>query len=210
MQEQMNKRIGAIILAAGLSSRMGDFKILLPWTDDKPILTHVVSKYITLNINPIIIVTGRDAESVQDTVAGLPVECVYNPDYATGEILSSVKTGLHAMPDDVAATFINPADMPRIPQSIIKTLQASYQPQYNFAPRYQGQRGHPILLDRMFWQAMIVLPAEGAPRDVIQANKASLKFIETDDDGVIIDIDTPETYQQQLKRSSDEISKGFE
>lgn len=196
-------RFGAIILAAGLSSRMGDFKILLPWTDDKPILWHVVSKYVALNIDPIFIVTGRDAERVQETVAGLPVECVHNPDYATGEILSSVKTGLRAMPDDVMATFINPADMPRIPQSIIQTMQANYQPQHILAPRYQGQRGHPILLDRTFWQAMLDLPADGAPRDVIKANQRYLRFVETNDEGVIIDIDTPETYQQELKRTQD-------
>jgi len=197
----MSNRIGAIILAAGLSSRMGDFKILLPWTDDKPILTHVVSKYIALDISPIVIVTGRDADRVQETVARLPVECVHNPDYATGEILSSVKTGLRAMPDGVVATFINPADMPRIPQSIIQSMNDNYRPHHIFAPRYQGQRGHPILLGKTFWQAMLDLPADGAPRDVIQANKAFLKFIETDDDGVIIDIDTPETYQQELNRS---------
>lgn len=194
-------RFGAIILAAGLSSRMGDFKILLPWTDGQPILWHVVSKYVALNINPILIVTGRDAERVQDTVVGLPVACVHNPDYVTGEILSSVKTGLRAMPDDVDATFINPADMPRIPQSIIQTMQETYQPQHIVAPRYQGQRGHPILLDKAFWQAMLDLPAEGAPRDVVKANRQSLRFVESDDDGVIIDIDTPDTYQQELKRS---------
>lgn len=198
----MSKRIGAIILAAGLSSRMGDFKILLPWIDNQPILTHVVSKYVALNINPIIIVTGRDAERVHETVDGLPVECIHNPDYATGEILSSVKAGLRAMPYDVVATFINPADMPRIPQAIIQTMVDSYQAQQILAPRFEGQRGHPILLDRAFWNAMLNLPAEGAPRDVINANKAALQFIETDDDGVIVDIDTPETYQRELYRSN--------
>ena len=195
-------RIGAIILAAGLSSRMGDLKILLPWVDGQPILWHVVSKYVALNINPILIVTGREAEQVQETMADLPVECVHNSDYATGEILSSVKTGLRAMPDDVVATFINPADMPRIPQSIIQIMQSNYQPQQIVASRYQGQRGHPILLDRAFWRAMLDLPADGAPRDVIKANHQYLRFVDTDDEGVIIDIDTPETYQRELKRHS--------
>ena len=203
MRQAMNKvipRIGAIILAAGMSSRMGEFKILLPWTDRQPILLHVVSKYLALNINPIVIVTGRDAERVQETVDGLPVVCVHNPDYETGEILSSVKIGLHTMPDDVDAVFINPADMPRIPQSVIQTMQEVYQPNHIIAPRYQEQRGHPILLDRSFWQVMLDLPADGAPRDVIKANRQAIQFVDTNDDGVIIDIDTPETYQQELKR----------
>lgn len=194
-------RIGAIILAAGMSSRMGDFKILLPWTDGQPILSHVVSKYIALDIDPIIIVTGRDADRVVETVTGLPVDCVYNSDYEIGEILSSVKTGLRAMPDDVVATFINPADMPRIPQSMIQMMQKEYQAQKIIAPRYAKQRGHPILLDRAYWQAMLDLPADKAPRDVIKANRQNMILVDTPDDGVIIDIDTPETYQRELKRN---------
>lgn len=193
-------KLGAVILAAGMSSRMGDFKILLPWWDDRPILLHVIEKYVALKIDPIIVVTGRDADRVQGTVSDLAVQCVHNPDYETGEILSSVNVGLRAMPDDIDATFINPADMPRIPQSIVQTLCDDYQPEKIFAPRYEGQRGHPILLHRKFWQPMLDLPADGAPRDVIKANKQNLIFVDTDDDGVIIDIDTPEIYQRERQR----------
>lgn len=197
-------KLGAVILAAGMSSRMGDFKILLPWRDDRPILLHVIENYVALKIDPIIIVTGRDADRVQDTVAELPVQRVHNPDYETGEILSSVKVGLRAMPDDINATFINPADMPLIPQSVIQTMQKMYQPEKIFAPRYEGQRGHPILLDRKFWQPMLDLPTDGAPRDVIKANGQHLMFVDTDDDGVIIDIDTPEIYQRELQNRIDD------
>lgn len=188
---------GAIILAAGMSSRMGDFKVLLPWKNGSPILLHVLSNYITLNIDPIIVVTGRDADRVQDVVRDLPVTCVYNAEYETGEILSSVKTGLRAMPDGVNAVFINPADMPRIPQIVIEAMQDAYQVGHIIAPRHEGQRGHPILLDRAFWQGMLELPADGAPRDLIKANRQQIRFVDTDDEGVLIDIDTPETYERE-------------
>jgi len=194
-------RFGAIILAAGMSSRMGDFKIMLPWTDDRPILLHVIEKYIALSIDPIFVITGREANQVKTTVADLPVQCVFNPIFETGEILSSVKAGLHVLPDDVDAVFINPADMPRIPQSIIQSMLEDHQPKRIVAPRYDGQRGHPILLDRAYFEPMLNLPDDGAPRDVIQANKQHITFIDTADDGVIIDIDTPETYQRELKRT---------
>lgn len=193
-------RFGAIILAAGMSSRMGSFKILLPWYDDKPILHHVLKKYITLEINPIIIVMGRDEADVKQAISDFPVTCVHNPDYETGEILSSVKVGLRAMPADVTATFINPGDMPRIPQRIIEMMQETYQSGHIVAPRYDGQRGHPILLDKSFWYEMLNLPDDGAPRDVIKAHSSKLLFIETDDEGVVVDIDTPEIYEQELKR----------
>ena len=90
-------RIGAIILAAGMSSRMGDFKILLPWTDDRPILLHVLDKYIALNIDPIFVITGRDADIVQETVADLPVQCIHNPIFETGEIngIAGLIRGFH-------------------------------------------------------------------------------------------------------------------
>lgn len=196
----MMARFGAIILAAGISSRMGDFKVLLPWLDERPILLHVIEKYITLKIDPIFVITGRDADRVEATVSNLSVQCLYNPDYETGEILSSVKVGLRSMPDDVSATFINPADMPRIPQSIIEQIHDAYQPERIVAPQYDGQRGHPILLDRAYWQAMLNLAPDKAPRDVIKANRQHMTLIKTDDDGVIVDIDTPETYQRELKR----------
>jgi molybdenum cofactor cytidylyltransferase len=194
-------RMGAMILAAGMSSRMGSFKILLPWVDRRPILLHVIDLYITLNIDPIFVITGRDSERVQATVDDLPVTCVHNADYAHGEILSSVKTGLRAMPTDVAATFIHPADMPLVPQTIIQQLHDAYQPHTILAPRYGDQRGHPILLDRVFWSQMLQLPADAAPRDAIKANKQHLHFLDTDDDGVIVDIDTPERYQYELQRA---------
>lgn len=197
----MTAKFGAIILSAGLSSRMGEFKLLLPWTDGQPILRHTVSKFTALDIDPIFVITGHQAEQVKATLSDLPVTCIHNPDYVTGEITSSLKVGLQNMPDDVSATFITPADMPLIPEGVISGLQASYQAQNIFAPIYQGQRGHPILLDRAYWADMLALLPAGLPRDVIQANKQNLKLIEVDDEGVVIDLDTPETYQRELKRA---------
>ena len=86
-------------------------------------------------------------------------------------------------------------------QFIIQELYDSYQSDKIFAPRYEGQRGHPILLDRKFWSEMLNLPEDGVPRDVIKANKQHMTLIDTDNDGVIVDIDTPETYQRELKRA---------
>ena len=191
---------GAVILAAGMSSRMNANKLLLPWRDGQPIVTHVVLKYVRLDIAPIIVVTGRDAAQVHAALAHLPVICRRNPDYKRGEILSSVKTGLAAMPAEAAASFIQPADMPCIPPAIIPLLAARHQPGKNVAPRCAGQRGHPILLDRAFWPAMLDLPPDAMPRDVIQAQREHLRLIDTVDDGVLFDIDTRDAYERALKR----------
>ncbi len=191
---------GAIILAAGMSSRMKANKLLLPWRDGQPIVSHVAAKYIRLGIASVVVVTGRDAEQVTASLADFPLQCIFNADYETGEILSSVKTGLAAMPNEVTACFIQLADMPCISPAIIAHLRARHQSGKNAAPRYAGQRGHPILLDRAFWQAMLDLPPNAMPRDVIHAYRDHLHLVDTDDDGVILDIDTRDAYERALKR----------
>ena len=85
---------GAIILAAGMSSRMVDNKLLLPWTDGKPIVRHVVKKYVDSKVDHIVVVTGRDADLVKASLDDLPVTFLHNPDFATGEMLSSLQVGL--------------------------------------------------------------------------------------------------------------------
>ena len=191
---------GAVILAAGLSSRMVENKILLPWRDAQPMVRHVAGKYLRCGVEPVIVVTGRDAAQVQARLADLPLQCVNNPDYAAGEILPSLKVGLRALPKQVAAVFIQPADMPCVPPAVIRRLRAVHQPGWNAAPRHRGQRGHPVLLDREFWPAMLALPPDAMPRAVLRAGRERLRLLDTDDVGVVLDIDTREMYEQVLQR----------
>ena len=191
-----HSRFGAIVLAAGLSSRMSENKVLLPWRDGKPLVAHAAAKYLQAGIETVIVVTGRDAAEVQEALAALDTRCVHNPDYATGEILSSVKTGLRAMPDEIAAVFIQPADMPCMPADVIPRLAAAHEPGWNTAPRFKGQRGHPVLLDRAYWRAMLDLPAGAMPRDALRGTQ--LRSLDVKDEGVLLDIDTRETYERVL------------
>ena len=203
----MNRpRFGAIILAAGLSSRMGarghspvvESKVLLPWRDGTPIVRHVTSKFVGACPGNILVVTGRDAALVRNAVNDLNVICVHNPDFATGEILSSVKVGLRALPDGLVASFIQPADMPCVPEEVIAQLAAAHELGWNVAPRHDSRRGHPVLLDRAYWRAMLELPAEAKPRDVIEAAPERLRLVDVADEGVLLDIDTREAYDRAM------------
>ena len=196
------KAFGAIILAAGLSSRMVENKLLLPWTNDVAIVRHVVSKYVLAGIHPVIVVTGRDAEAVAELLSDFPLRCVHNPDFETGEILSSVKVGIRSLPDNLSAAFIQPADMPCIPGDLLKKLVERHVAGMNVAPIYQGRRGHPVLLDRAYWEAMLALPGDGRPRDVIQRERGMLQLVEVDDAGVVLDVDSREAYERALKEIS--------
>jgi molybdenum cofactor cytidylyltransferase len=198
------KRIGAIILAAGLSSRMGQFKLLLNWLDDKPILVHIVEKVMALPLSAVVVVTGHRADDVRAALAEYDVTFAHNPDYAEGEILSSMKVGLRAMPVDVVAAMVVPGDLPRIPIAVMEQVIAAHRDQTIIAPEYEGERGHPVLLDRHFWQALLDLPSDGMPRDVLRANKDHLRLITVASDGILADVDTPETYERELRRAQED------
>lgn len=197
----MNRpRFGAIILAAGLSSRMVENKLLLPWRDGGTIVRHVALKYAQRSIERIV-VTGRDAAQVRAALADLDVTCVHNPDFATGEMLSSLKVGLRALPGDLVATFIQPADMPCVPTAVIEQLAAAHEAGWNVAPQHDGRRGHPVLLDRAYWGAMLALAGDAMPREVIQAARARLRLVDVADEGVLLDVDTRELYERVLGRN---------
>lgn len=191
---------GAIILAAGLSSRMVENKVLLPWRDGRPIVRHIAAKFVRVCAGNVLVVTGRDAELVRAALADLDVRCIHNPEFATGEMLSSVKVGLRALPAGLAGCFIQPADMPCVPVDVIAQLLAAHQAGWNAAPRYDGRRGHPVLLDRAYWGAMLDLPAAAKPRDVIKAARERLRMVDVDDEGVLLDVDTREAYESAVKR----------
>ncbi len=195
---QRGQGFGAIILAAGLSSRMVENKVLLPWRDGLPILRHAAAKFLSACPGKVFVVTGRDAAQARAAVADLDVSCIHNPDYATGEMLSSLKVGLRALPGNLAAAFIQPADMPCVPAPVIERLLAAHEAGWNVAPRCRGRRGHPVLLDRDYWRAMLELPGDAMPRDVIQGAPERLRLLEVADEGVLLDVDTRETYERLM------------
>ena len=88
--------------------------------------------------------------------------------------------------------------MPCVPMEVIGKLAAAHEAGWNAAPRYAGRRGHPVLLDRAYWAAMLALPADGMPRDVIQAAPERLRLVDVEDEGVLVDVDTREAYERVM------------
>ena len=171
---------GAVILAAGMSSRMGANKLLLPWRDGLPIVAHVAAKFPRAGISPVVVVTGRDAALVEAALAAFDLRCVHNPRYATGEMLSSLQVGLRALPGGLAGAFVQPA----------------HEPGWSLAPSYAGRRGHPVLLDRGNWRAMLALGAGARPRDGL----GRVKLVDVADEGVLLDVDTRGVYERLVGR----------
>lgn len=200
---EVQRSVGAVVLAAGKASRMGQPKVLLPWANGATILEHILSQLILTRIDHITVVTGSRAADVRHLALKSGVEVAHNPDYATGEMLSSLKTGLQALPAHLAGALVVLADQPRIQPRVINQLLMAYAEGRGqiIAPRYQGQRGHPILFDRRFWPEILELPADSAPRAILQRHPEAVYFVDVDTDSILGDIDTPEDYQQERRRA---------
>lgn len=198
---EVQRHIGAIVLAAGMSTRMGEAKVLLPWGERRTIIEHIIEQLTLARIPQITVVTGHQAKEVCQAVARYEVDTTYNAEYRIGEMLSSLKAGLKAMPMHISAALVVLGDQPRLQPKVISQILANYAEGTGdiVAPSYQMRRGHPILIDRRYWAEILALPDGGAPRDVIDQHKDRIAYVTVDTDSVIRDVDTPHDYQQERK-----------
>ncbi len=200
---EVQRPIGAIVLAAGMSTRMGEMKVLLPWLDGRTIIEHIIHQLHLARVDYIVVVTGHQSREVQNQVKPLGVEVAKNEAYKTGEMLSSVKAGLRAMPDHIAAAMIVLGDQPRIQAKTVHMVMGAYAEGQGdlVAPSYDMRRGHPILIDRRYWQQFLNLPDDAWPREVIKANADKIAYVIVDNDSVLRDVDTPEAYREERRRA---------
>jgi molybdenum cofactor cytidylyltransferase len=197
---ESQKRVVAVVLAAGLSSRMGQSKPLLRW-GEKTIIENLIGRLNPLPLSDLVVVTGHRADEVEPLVIHAGARPLRNPDYAQGEMLSSVQLGLAALPAHISAALIILADQPQLSPKLVLRLMAAYAEGAGriVAPSYQGQRGHPVLIDRRFWGEIASLGPGQAPRHVLEAYPDEVALIPWQDSSLLYDLDTPEDYQAALK-----------
>ncbi len=200
---EVRRRVGAVILAAGESTRMGKPKLLLSWGKRSTIIRQVCEQVVACGLYEVVVVAGRLQAEIRREVADLPVRIVYNPVYAQGEILSSLKVGLAALWRTSDAALVVLGDQPFVQQEVICDLLQAYAEGRGriVAPIYNGQRGHPLIIDRAFWEAVLELPADAAPRDLLRRHESEIYSLPVNTDTVLRDIDTPEDYRRERERS---------
>lgn len=200
---ELQRSVGAIVLAAGRASRMGEPKVLLPWTKQHSIIEHIIHQLIRARIDHINVITGWYADEVKKLAKAMGARPIHNRSYKTGEMVSSLKAGLCAMPDNVSAALIILGDQPRIqPKVIYQVLKAYAEGQGDIiAPRYQTLRGHPILISRKYWSEILELRNYQSPREVINAHANEMTYIDVHTDSILRDVDTPEDYAAERKRA---------
>jgi molybdenum cofactor cytidylyltransferase len=192
-------RIGAIVLAAGRSSRFraaGGLATtkLVEKLGGRQIVRMAAEVALASSAGPVIVVTGHARTSVEAALAGLEVETAYNPEFASG-LASSLKAGLSAMPRDVAGALVLLGDMPWIEARLIDALIAGFlasAPALAAAPINEGRRGNPVLLGRGLFEAAMRLEGDAGARRLIDALKpGELVEIDAPGAGATVDIDTP-------------------
>ena len=194
----VQRRVTAIVLAGGLSSRMGSSKVLLPW-GDRTVIETIVQTLMPFRFAEIVVVTGHKTDDVERVLGKYPVRVEYNPAYAIGEMVSSLKTGLRSLDGDVSSCMVVMGDQPQLSTKIVRRLLTTLSEGSNMiiAPQYQEQRGHPILIPNRYWDEILSLPGRSAPRDAI--GKHPIKYVHVDDDSILRDIDTPEQYAYEKR-----------
>lgn len=196
-------KIGAIVLAAGNSSRMGRNKLLLE-LDGRPLICHVVDHLLALNLSDIVVVLGHQAALVRQALADRPVRYVTAADYASG-MSASLKVGLSALPASIDAALILLGDMPFVSSALIKRLISTYNPVEGRSivlPVHAGKRGNPVLWDKCYFPEMQCLAGDVGAKHLIGEHADQVAEVDVDDANIFRDIDTPQVYadlQQRMK-----------
>ncbi len=188
-------RISAVVLAAGLSTRMGVPKLVLPW-QKSTIIQHVVWVLSASGVEDILVVTGGAQVQVKAALEGENVRLAYNPDYERGEMLSSVQAGLRSLPEDAEAALVCLGDQPQVQVDVVRAVIDRYCSTRAglVVPSYHNRRGHPWLAARALWPAILELAAPQTLRTFLNAHAAMTHYLSVETPSVLFDIDTPEDY----------------
>lgn len=194
--------IFGVLLAAGMSSRMGRPKQLLEWRG-RPLVRHTAEQALASRLSGLVVVTGADADAARTALVGLagPVQTVENSDYAAGQA-GSLRAGLAALPGATEAALVLLVDQPLVTPALINTVLAAYEADRSYlavVPRYDGRRGNPVLLAAPLFAELAALAGDVGARPVLERHAERVRWLDVDDPAVVSDVDTPEAYEKMQK-----------
>ncbi|MFA6108738.1 MAG: nucleotidyltransferase family protein [Candidatus Latescibacterota bacterium] len=188
----------AVVLAAGRSTRMGRLKQLLP-LEGRTLIEAVVAALVG-RVDRIVVVVGYGAAEVRQVLAGLPVVCAENPEYAAG-MLTSVQCGLHAA-GRPGPYLVCLGDQPVIPAGVVEAIlrAGAAAPGSIVVPTWEDRGGHPVLLPEACLEEVLALPSDRGLDAVVRRPGARVVRLPVEDPAVLRDLDTPEDYARELAR----------
>lgn len=195
--------IPAILLAAGLSSRMGRFKPLLP-LGPRTLIEHVLASMCGSGlISESLVVVGHRAADIRAALAETPgIRFVDNPHYAQGEMLSSVQAGVAALPAQAPAFVLAFADQPAVaPATIAELIQHFFRsPAPLVLPTCRGKRGHPLLISAALSAEILRIRGPDTLKTVVYRHLDKARMVEVADPSILEDLDTPEDFARAAEK----------
>jgi xanthine dehydrogenase accessory factor len=195
-------RVSAVVLAAGLSRRMGaQNKLLLPF-EGKPIVRRVIESVLNAGLVEVVVVLGHQADEVLEAIAGLGVRSVNNPDFASGQV-SSVRAGLGALERSTDAVMVCLGDQPLVNGTDLLALRRAYADRPHgsiLVPVRGAQRGNPVILDWASARETLERGTNFGCRHFMDENPDRVYRWPASSDHFVRDVDEPADYQTLLVR----------
>ncbi|MCK5098035.1 MAG: NTP transferase domain-containing protein [Desulfobacteraceae bacterium] len=200
MNNISNNHISAIILAAGLSSRMKDFKPLLPF-GGKTMIEMVISLFKNNNINDIVVVTGHNSSQIQPLIKKAGALPVFNQDFKSG-MLSSIQEGVKNIQPDTVGFFLLPVDIPAIrPSTINLMIQKFKRSNTNIIlPYFDDKPGHPPLIPSYLKDDILALKNGSILRDLLFSKNTKRAPLKVHDQGILMDADDKNQYNKVCQK----------
>lgn len=189
------QNIGAVVLAAGQSRRMGTPKMVLPW-GRWTVIEQVIHTLDDAGIRDIVVVTGGAKTEIENALQNSPVKLIHNPRAMDSEMLVSLKYGIMASAPTCEALMVVLGDQPTIEVGVVRAVVEQFTNRRStiVVPSYQMRRGHPWLVDRSLWAELLEQPEEETLRDFLNAHSENIDYVEVQSDSVLKDLDTPTDY----------------
>ncbi len=195
--------IAALVLAAGYSSRMGEFKPLLP-VGKTTALDRAVGLFLSAGIQDVRVVVGYRAQDLIPLLDSRAVRWILNEHFEDG-MFSSVMTGVSDLGPSIKAFFLLPVDTPLVRRTTVLDILSARElrPADVWYPTFMGKRGHPPLLSTGISSSILEWGGNGGLRGLLQQHELNAVEIEVADEYVLADMDTPQQYQCLLAAMDD-------
>jgi molybdenum cofactor cytidylyltransferase len=194
-EKETAKRIAAIVLAAGRSTRMGAVNKLIADIGGKPLVRIAAEQALASKARPVIVVTGHQREKVESALKGLDVTFVHNPDYADG-LGTSLRSGIAAVPETADGAIVCLGDMPQVDAGLIDKLLGAFDPERGalvVVPVIDGKRGNPVVWSRRFFKDLMTVQGDVGARYLIGSYAEAVAEVPVDSHAALTDVDTPES-----------------
>jgi molybdenum cofactor cytidylyltransferase len=195
--EPSDRRLSAVVLAAGLSSRMsGQNKLLLP-VRGVPLVRRSVLTVVGHPFAEVVVVTGHESARVETALDGVPVCIAFNPRYEEGQ-MTSVRAGIGALSQPAAGVMVCLADQPSLTTDDLATIARAFLERTGCAvlvPTFRGARGNPIVLSSASLSDILGREANFGCKQFVAKNADLVTTFAMPNDHVLIDLDRPEDYE---------------